>query len=51
MTFNTMSDKQHKIVSAKGGSKKVPKGLALVSPEKREQIRAKALATRRKNRG
>ena len=36
-------------IGRKGGAKKVPKGLALLSEEDRAKIRAKALATRRKN--
>jgi hypothetical protein len=38
-------------IGRKGGSAKVPKGLALLSEEEREKIRAKSLATRRKNAG
>ncbi len=36
-------------IGKKGGAKKVPKGLALLSEEERAAIRAKGLATRRKN--
>ena len=36
-------------IGRKGGAVKVPKGLALLSDEDREKIRAKGLATRRKN--
>jgi hypothetical protein len=36
-------------IGRKGGAAKVAKGLATLSPEAREKIRAKALATRRKN--
>lgn len=36
-------------IGRKGGAAKVPKGLASLSPKEREKIRAKALATRRKN--
>ena len=36
-------------IGRKGGAAKVAKGLAQLSPEAREKIRAKALATRRKN--
>ena len=34
-------------IGRKGGAKKVPKGLALLSPEDRDRIRQKGLATRR----
>jgi hypothetical protein len=36
-------------IGKKGGAAKVPKGLAKLSDEDRAAIRAKALATRRKN--
>lgn len=36
-------------IGSKGGEKKVPKGLAMVSPERAKEIRAKALATRQAN--
>lgn len=36
-------------IGRKGGAKKVPKGLALMGEEERAAIRAKGLATRRKN--
>jgi hypothetical protein len=36
-------------IGRKGGAPQVAKGLAQLSPEAREKIRAKALATRRKN--
>ena len=35
-------------IGKKGGQAKVPKGLALLSAEKRKAIAAKGLATRRK---
>jgi hypothetical protein len=38
-------------IGRKGGAAKVPKGLAMLSEEERAAIRAKALATRRKNAG
>jgi len=34
-------------IGRKGGAKKVPKGLAMLSPEDRARIREKGLATRR----
>jgi hypothetical protein len=36
-------------IGRKGGAKKVPKGLAMLSEEDRKKISAKGLATRRKN--
>ncbi len=36
-------------IGRKGGEAKVKKGLASITPKEREKIRAKALATRRKN--
>lgn len=38
-----------KEMGRRGGSAKVPKGLASMSPERRDAIRKKALDTRRKN--
>ena len=38
-------------IGRKGGAKKVPKGLALVSPEDRAKIREKGLAARRAKAG
>ena len=36
-------------IGSKGGAKGGRKGLAAMTPEKRERVRAKALATRRAN--
>lgn len=38
-----------KELGRRGGSAKVPKGLASMTPERRDEIRAKGLKTRRKN--
>ena len=36
-------------IGRKGGEKRVAKGLAMLTEEERQKIRAKGLATRRKN--
>lgn len=44
--FGSLSKAQHWVLSSKGGSKKVAKGWALLTPEKRAEYQEKARLTR-----
>ena len=48
MTTNLSPERRRELGNSLGGRARVPKGLALLSPERRRKIIAKGLAARRK---